>query len=118
MSEVEYVVEALFDVMTVDIRREMRELRQEVATLKAQKEQAAEVRQEEVRVSAKQERMLNQTQAAKFLGCSREFIRRKRREGSFPEPIRISTRGLRWPQSELERWARAQDPEAADKETT
>lgn len=116
MSEVEYVVKALFDVMTVDIRREVRELRQEVATLKVQDDQPVEVCQESE--AERSERFLNQTQAAKFLGCSREFIRLKRREGSFPVPVRLSSRDLRWPQSELEKWARDQMPEATDKETT
>lgn len=116
MSEVEYMLKALFDVMTIDIRREMRELRQEVETLRLQGDQAIEVSEE--KDNGQQERYLNQTQAAELLGCSREFIRLKRRDGSFPDPVRLSSRGLRWPQSELERWARDQAPEAADKETT
>ena len=48
---------------------------------------------------------LNQRQAADFLGCSTEFIRRQRRAGRFPEPLRLGRRDLRWSQETLREWA-------------
>ena len=37
-------------------------------------------------------------------GIARTTIYRKMREGSFPEPIQVGARAVRWPASEIETW--------------
>ena len=106
MSEVEYAARALFDVMTVDLRKEVRELRRKLADLEGRG--LRDVVIPDNQDDEKGERYLNQSEAAAFLGCSREFIRQRRREGTFPKPVRLSARDLRWPISALEKWLREQ----------
>ena len=116
MNEVENVVQALFETMTVEMRRDFRVLEERVAALEG-KDGGSPAEPQKAKKERK-ERLLNQNQAAAFLGCSREYIRLKRREGDFPEPLRLSARDLRWPVSVLETWARDQELAAADKATT
>ena len=37
-------------------------------------------------------------------GIARTTIYRKMREGSFPEPLQIGARAVRWPENEIEAW--------------
>ena len=37
-------------------------------------------------------------------GLSRSTIYRKMREGSFPEPLRVGVRAVRWREAEIEDW--------------
>ena len=45
-------------------------------------------------------------------GLSRSTIYRKMREGSFPEPLKVGVRAVRWRESEIESWL-ASRPRAA-----
>ena len=63
--------------------------------------------------AAPEDRYLNQSQAAKLLGCSTGFIRKQRKAGNFPEPTRLGARDLRWSQTALLAWAESQRPAAA-----
>ena len=49
-------------------------------------------------------RLLTRRQVEQACGLSRSTIYRKMREGTFPEPIRIGVRAVRWPAHELEDW--------------
>lgn len=118
MNEVENVVQALFETMTVEMRRDYRMLERRVAALEGkEKEESGPAESRKVE-SGGAERLLNQNQAAAFLGCSREYIRLKRREGDFPEPLKLSARDLRWPVSVLEEWAQDQELTSAGKSTS
>ena len=37
-------------------------------------------------------------------GLARTTIYRKMRDGSFPEPLKIGVRAVRWPESEIKAW--------------
>ena len=50
------------------------------------------------------DRLLSRREVEKRTGFSRTTIYRKMREGSFPEPIQIGARAVRWPASEIESW--------------
>ena len=56
-------------------------------------------------------RLLTRRQVEQACGLSRSSIYRKMREGTFPEPIKIGARAVRWPAHELEEWL-AQLPRA------
>jgi prophage regulatory protein len=48
--------------------------------------------------------LLNQNEVIEALGVSRNWIHRHVKNGTFPKPIKISPRTLRWKREELERW--------------
>ena len=50
------------------------------------------------------DRLLRLSEVAARTGLGRTTIYRKMREGSFPEPLRIGARAVRWPESEIEDW--------------
>lgn len=50
------------------------------------------------------DRLLRRQEVEARTARSRTSIYRMMREGSFPTPIKISTRAVRWRQSELEAW--------------
>ncbi len=50
------------------------------------------------------DRLLRLDEVAARTGLGRTTIYRKMREGSFPEPLKIGARAVRWPESEIEEW--------------
>ena len=50
------------------------------------------------------DRLLTRQQVQARTALSRTSIYRKMREGSFPEPLQIGARAVRWPESEIETW--------------
>ena len=49
-------------------------------------------------------RLLRRREVEERTGLARTTIYRKMREGSFPEPIQVGARAVRWPASEIEAW--------------
>ena len=54
-----------------------------------------------------QDRLLRREEVETRCGIARTTIYRKMREGSFPEPLKIGARAVRWPSSEIEAWLAA-----------
>lgn len=50
------------------------------------------------------DRLLTRREVEQRLSLSRATLYRKMREGTFPCPIRIGSRAVRWSAAELERW--------------
>jgi len=50
------------------------------------------------------DRLLRRSQVEARTGLSRSSLYRKMRDGSFPEPLKISARAVRWPESEVAAW--------------
>ena len=49
-------------------------------------------------------RLLTRAQVETRVGLSRSSLYRKMRQGTFPEPLKISERAVRWPESEIDEW--------------
>ena len=60
------------------------------------------------------DRLLRLSEVAARTGLGRTTIYRKMREGSFPEPLRIGARAVRWPESEIEAWVAARPRATGD----
>jgi predicted DNA-binding transcriptional regulator AlpA len=99
--DLDTAIEVLGAFITSGIRDEVDWLRREVEALK---EQVADVPKATAPKPDK-ERFLNQREAAEFLGCSTGFIRKQALAGEFPEPVKLSSRDLRWARSDLIQWA-------------
>ena len=99
MSGFERAVEYFAESLQRDTERKVEALRAELAELRAVLNSAPRGRSEPAAA------YLNQREAAEFLGCSSETIRRRRLDGDFPEPVRLGSRNLRWSRADLERWA-------------
>ncbi len=52
-------------------------------------------------------RLLRLSEVVVLTGLSRSSIYRKMRDGSFPEPLKIGMRAVRWRKSEIEAWLAA-----------
>ena len=50
------------------------------------------------------DRLLRRDEVEARTGLARTTIYRNMREGSFPEPVRVGARAVRWPASEIETW--------------
>ena len=50
------------------------------------------------------DRLLRLSEVQTRTALGRTTIYRKMREGSFPEPLKIGARAVRWPESEIEAW--------------
>ena len=50
------------------------------------------------------DRLLRRQEVEERTGLATTTIYRKMREGSFPEPIQVGARAVRWPASEIETW--------------
>jgi len=50
------------------------------------------------------DRLLRRQEVEERTGLATTTIYRKMREGSFPAPIKIGQRAVRWPSSEIEIW--------------
>lgn len=46
----------------------------------------------------------NQLAAQKGISYSRDHLRRKVRDGSFPAPIKLSERRIAWPEEAIDAW--------------
>ena len=53
------------------------------------------------------DRLLRLSEVQTRTALGRTTIYRKMREGSFPEPLKIGTRAVRWIESEIEAWKAA-----------
>lgn len=49
-------------------------------------------------------RLLRRQEVERRTGLATTTIYRKMREGSFPEPVKVGARAVRWPASEIEAW--------------
>ena len=50
------------------------------------------------------DRLLRRTEVEEIVGLSRSSIYRLKKEGLFPEPIRIGLRAVRWWLSDIQKW--------------
>ena len=50
------------------------------------------------------DRLLRRDEVEARTGFSTSSLYRKMRDGSFPEPLKIGARAVRWPESEIEKW--------------
>ena len=57
--------------------------------------------------AATTERLLRLSEVLTRTGLARTTIYRKMRDGSFPEPLKIGARAVRWPESEITAWLAA-----------
>ena len=51
-----------------------------------------------------QDRLLRREEVETRCGLARSTIYRLMRDGTFPEPVKVGPRAVRWPQSEIENW--------------
>ena len=54
--------------------------------------------------SAKSDRLLRRGEVELKCGLARTSIYRLMRAGTFPAPLKVGPRAVRWPESEIERW--------------
>ena len=59
------------------------------------------------------DRLLRVAEVIELTGLSRVTIHRLRHAGTFPEPLRVGPRAVRWRESELRAWMESQ-PRARD----
>ena len=52
----------------------------------------------------KHDRLLRRDEVEERTGLARTTIYRKMREGSFPEPLQVGARAVRWSASEIDSW--------------
>ena len=50
------------------------------------------------------DRLLHREEVETRVGLARTTLYRKMREGSFPIPVKVGARAVRWPASEIEEW--------------
>ena len=55
-------------------------------------------------VTTSDNRLLRLREVLALCGLSRSTIYRKMREGSFPEPLKVGVRAVRWREAEIEDW--------------
>ena len=60
------------------------------------------------------DRLLRLSEVQARTALSSTTIYRKMREGSFPEPLKIGARAVRWPESEVEAWLAARPRATGD----
>ncbi len=58
------------------------------------------------------DRLLNRREVEAQTGLSRSTVYRKMREGSFPLPLKVGAKAVRWPAAEIAAWL-ASRPRAA-----
>ena len=61
------------------------------------------------------DRLLRLGEVRARTGLARATIYRKMRDGSFPEPLKIGVRAVRWPESEIEAWLAARPRATGDR---
>ena len=50
------------------------------------------------------DRLLHRAEVEERTGLARTTLYRKMRKGSFPIPVKVGARAVRWPASEIEEW--------------
>ena len=60
------------------------------------------------------DRLLRLSEVQTRTALGRTTIYRKMREGTFPEPLKIGARAVRWPESEIEAWLAARPRATGD----
>lgn len=58
------------------------------------------------------ERLLRRPDVETMTGLSRSAIYRKMFEGTFPRPIQLTARSVRWPESQVQAWIQEQIAQA------
>ncbi len=61
------------------------------------------------------DRSLRRHEVERRCGLSTTTIYRKMADGTFPKPLRVGARAVRWPESEIDRWL-SERPRAGDDE--
>ena len=61
------------------------------------------------------DRLLRLSEVRTRTGLGRSTIYRKMRDGSFPEPLKIGARAVRWRESEIEAWLAARPRATGDR---
>ena len=64
--------------------------------------------------TAATDRLLRLSEVQTRTALARSTIYRKMRDGSFPEPLKIGVRAVRWPESEIEEWLAARPRATGD----
>ena len=64
--------------------------------------------------TAATDRLMRLSEVLTRTALTRSTIYRKMREGSFPEPLKIGVRAVRWPESEIEAWLAARPRATGD----
>ena len=57
--------------------------------------------------TANTDRLLRRSEVQSRTALGRSSIYRKMRDGSFPEPLKVGVRAVRWRESEIEGWLAA-----------
>ena len=65
--------------------------------------------------AATTDRLLRLSEVQTRTALSRTTIYRKMRDGSFPEPLKIGVRAVRWPESEIAAWLAARPRASGDR---
>ncbi len=65
--------------------------------------------------AATADRLLRLSEVQIRTGLARTTIYRKMRDGSFPEPLKIGARAVRWPESEIAAWLAARPRATGDR---
>lgn len=63
--------------------------------------------------STPQERLLRRPDVETLTGLSRSAIYRKMLDGTFPRPIQLTLRSVRWPESQVQAWIQEQIAKAS-----
>ena len=64
--------------------------------------------------TATTDRLLHLSEVLSRTALGRSSIYRKMRDGSFPEPLKVGVRAVRWRESEIEGWLAARPRAAGD----
>ena len=64
--------------------------------------------------AATTDRLLRLGEVRTRTALARSTIYRKMRDGTFPEPLKIGVRAVRWPESEIEAWLAARPRATGD----
>ena len=67
-----------------------------------------------VMATAITDRLLRLSEVQTRTALARSTIYRKMRDGSFPEPLKIGVRAVRWPESETKAWLAARPRATGD----
>ena len=60
------------------------------------------------------DRLLPRKEVQKRCGLARSTIYRKMRQGTFPVPLQVGTRAVRWPESEITAWMQSRPRATGD----
>ena len=63
-----------------------------------------------------EDRLLRRDEVERRCGLAATTIYRKMQDGSFPKPIKVGARAVRWPESEIEDWLAGRPRAGSDEE--